>query len=94
MCFSSGFGHFVLEIRKNKCILISKITKNTNALAAPGAETVGTLGLQAGWKDLVCSRLGGMEKLGGSKLQSMPQLQVVKRGYRIKSTEMAPQLHA
>ena len=41
------------------------------------------LWLQAGCKDL-----------GGFRLQSMTQLQVVKRRYRIKSTEIAPQLQA
>ena len=47
-----------------------------------------------GWMEGPRLLQAGMEKLGGSRLQSMTQLQVVKRGYRIKSTEIAPQLQA
>ena len=47
-----------------------------------------------GWMEGPCLLQAGVEKLGGSRLQNMTQLEVVKRGYRIKSPEIAPQLQA
>ena len=45
-----------------------------------------------GWMEGPRLLQAGMEKLGGSSLQSMKQLQ--GSGYRIKSTEIVPQLQA
>ena len=48
--------------------------------------------MASGWMEGLRLFQAGLEKLGGSRLKSMTQLQVVKRGYIIKSTEIAPQL--
>ena len=47
-----------------------------------------------GWMEGPRLLQAGVEKLGGSRLQSMTQLQVVKRGTESKVLRYAPQLQA